>query len=147
MRDIMREVYVDGGWADPQRSPGYVASLLDARGRIPVADVLLVEFEEQPVATVTATSQPPLANVAQPGELEVRMLAVRETARRQGVAQALMAACEDLARQRGLRRVVLSTDAAMTAAQGLYDRLGYRRTPDRDWPIDGEVLLTYAKDL
>lgn len=143
----MAEVYVGGGWADPTRSPAYVDSLLDAETRIAQADVLLAEQDGHPVATVTATSGPPWANIADAGELEVRMLAVLPGMRRQGVAAALMAACEDLARQRGMRKVVLSTDPGMRAAQSLYERLGYRRTPDRDWEIGGVVLLTYAKRL
>jgi ribosomal protein S18 acetylase RimI-like enzyme len=147
VRAIMAEVYVGGGWADPVRSPAYVHSLLDAAGRIAQADVLLAERDGLPVATITAASDRPFANIAGPGELEVRMLAVLPDARRQGVASALMAACEDLARQRGHRRVVLSTDPAMRAARALYESLGYNRTPQRDWAIDGVALLTYAKEL
>jgi ribosomal protein S18 acetylase RimI-like enzyme len=58
-----------------------------------------------------------------------------------------MAACEDLARDLGTQRVVLSTEPAMTAAQRLYHRLGYVRTPERDWSIGAFPLLTYGKDL
>jgi ribosomal protein S18 acetylase RimI-like enzyme len=147
VRNIVEQVYVGEGWADPQRSPDYVRSLLDAEGRIGAATVLLSEVEGRAVATLTAVQQPPLANIAQPGELEVRMLAVLPDARRTGAARALMHACEDLARERGLSRIVLSTESAMTAAQGLYASLGYTRTPHRDWSIDGFPLITYAKEF
>lgn len=147
VRDIIREVYVGGGWADPRRSPEYVQSLLDAEHRIAAADVFVAVIDEVPIATVTATAEHPLANIALPGELEVRMLAVREVARRRGVAQALMARCEALATQRGLGTVVLSTEPAMYAAHALYEGLGYVRTPDRDWVINGSELITYAKRL
>ena len=52
-----------------------------------------------------------------------------------------------LARKAGRQRVVLSTDPGMTAAQALYEALGYRRTPDRDWSIHGSLLITYSRDL
>jgi len=74
--------------------------------------VLVAERAGAVIGTVTvAPAGTPWANVARPGELEVRMLAVHGEARRQGVAEALMAAAEDHARTRGLGTVVLSTDA------------------------------------
>jgi ribosomal protein S18 acetylase RimI-like enzyme len=83
---------------------------------------------------------------ARAGEIEVRMPAVHGGARRQGVAEALMAVAEDHARTRGLGTVVLSTDFDMIPAQRLYERLGYTRRPDRDWRIDID-LWVYAKTL
>jgi hypothetical protein len=36
----------------------------------------------------------------------------------------------------------------MTAAQRLYQRLGFTRLPDRDWsPVPGIELLVYAVEL
>ncbi|MEZ5184435.1 MAG: hypothetical protein R2720_01690 [Candidatus Nanopelagicales bacterium] len=58
-----------------------------------------------------------------------------------------MSACEDLARVRGLARIVLSTEPSMKAAVRLYEGLGYLRTPERDWVINGFKLITYARDL
>jgi ribosomal protein S18 acetylase RimI-like enzyme len=147
VRGIIEAVYVGEGWADPEHSPEYVRSLLDADYRIAHATVLLAETDGRSVATVTAVEEPPLANIARPGELEVRMLAVLPAARRSGAGRALMAACEALAADRGLQRVVLSTEPAMTAAQGLYESLGYARTPERDWRINGFGLITYARDI
>lgn len=147
VRAIIEQVYVGEGWADPEQSPDYVHSLLDAETRIAQATVLLAEVDGQPVATVTAVEEPPLANIARPGELEVRMLAVLPAARRSGAGRALMAACETLAAERGRRRVVLSTEPAMIAAQRLYDRLGYSRTPERDWWINGFGLITYGREV
>lgn len=147
VRAIMQEVYVGEGWADPERAPEYVRSLLDAGIRIARADVFVADVDGRAIGTITATDRPPLANIARPGELEVRMLAVLPTDRRSGAGRALMGACEELARARGRRRVVLSTEAGMRAAQRLYEGLGYRRTPDRDWVIDGFPLITYARDL
>lgn len=143
---IIEEVYVGGGWADPVTSPQYVQSLLDAAARIERATVLLAELDGRAVGTVTATDGPPLANIARPGELEVRMLGVLPVARRRGVAQALMQQCEQLARRAGKTSLVLSTESAMLAAQALYVRLGFARTPGRDWTINGTRLITFGRD-
>jgi len=50
-------------------------------------------------------------------------LAVRASARRRGIASALLAAADDESRAAGARRVVLH---AQTYARGLYDNAGYR---------------------
>jgi ribosomal protein S18 acetylase RimI-like enzyme len=44
--------------------------------------------------------------------------------------------------------MVLSTDPRMTAANRLYERLGFARLPERDWsPAPDVDLLVYALDL
>jgi len=100
------------------------------------------------VGTVTAAGAgTPFSDIGEPGEMEIRMLAVAPEARRQGVARQLVAACEVAAVAAGADAVVLSTVPAMAAAQRLYETLGYRRTPERDWAIHGLHLLTYRKEL
>lgn len=137
VRHITRAVYVGEGWAT---TPAYVRELLDVERRIVENTVLIADV----VGTLTVAVPPhPSAHVAQPGEVEVRMLCVLPDARRIGVAQALMTEVETLPAD----RVVLSTEQQMTGAQKLYERLGYLRTPERDWYIHGEKLLTYAKEL
>lgn len=137
VRAITRAVYVDEGWAT---TAGYIEQLLDVEARITDCMVLLADD----VGTVTAIRPPhPNANIARGDDLEVRMLAVLPQARGRGVAQALMRRVEGYA----TTQVVLSTAPTMRAAQRLYERLGYARTPDRDWVIDGETLLTYAKSI
>ena len=45
-------------------------------------------------------------------------------------------------------RLVLSTQSGMHAAHRIYRRLGFVRTPERDWePVPGLGLLTYALEL
>uniref|UniRef100_UPI0035653628 GNAT family N-acetyltransferase n=1 Tax=Nocardioides sp. TaxID=35761 RepID=UPI0035653628 len=54
----------------------------------------------------------------------------------------------DRAREAGSSRVVLSTLAEMSAAHRLYERLGFRRAPERDWsPREGIDLVAYLLDL
>jgi ribosomal protein S18 acetylase RimI-like enzyme len=57
-------------------------------------------------------------------------------------------ACLDRARELGLTRVVMSTQAGMVHAHRIYERLGFIRTPERDWsPVPGIDLMTYAVEL
>ncbi|WP_454051407.1 GNAT family N-acetyltransferase [Cellulomonas sp. Marseille-Q8402] len=86
------------------------------------------------------------AEVAEPGELELRMLAVAPEARRRGVAERLVTAALREAVARRARGVVLSTLPEMAAARRLYDRLGFAAAPDRDWGHEHITLqvLTWA---
>lgn len=81
-----------------------------------------------------------------PGEGHIRMLGVEPAARGRGVARALMAESERIARAAGMTVITLHTTRRMRAAQAMYERLGYERTEDTVFP-DGFVLLGYAKRL
>jgi ribosomal protein S18 acetylase RimI-like enzyme len=91
----------------------------------------------------------PYSQVSVPGEAEVRLLAVDPAVRQRGVGEQLMAACDARARELGASRIVLSTQPTMTAAHRLYERLGFRRAPDRDWerPNSGRQMLVYELEL
>jgi EmrB/QacA subfamily drug resistance transporter len=127
---------------------GYAAELRDGARRIRDALVLVAERDGAVVGTVTlACAGSPYAEIAQPGELEVRMLAVAPWSRRRGVASALARAAEALARSGGLSAVVLCTGAWMSSAQRLYEHLGYRRLSERDWSAGDRRLLAYRLAL
>ncbi|MGI8681334.1 MAG: GNAT family N-acetyltransferase [Mycobacteriales bacterium] len=88
------------------------------------------------------------AQLAGAGEIEIRMLAVDPAVRGRGVGAALAAGCVQRGMATGASAIRLSTEPSMTAAHRIYERLGFRRTPDRDWsPVPGATLLTYALDL
>lgn len=85
-----------------------------------------------------------------------RALAVHPEARGHGVAQALLAAAECLARHHGAPVFALHTASFMTTAIALYDRSGYRRAPefDRDlgafFGLAGQATfrsIAYIRDL
>lgn len=148
MADLTVAVYVGEGYADPATSPAYVEALADVAGRLADCEVLLAETNGRITGTVTvAEPGTRSADIARPGEVEVRMLAVAPEARGRGVADDLMAEVEERARRAGARAVVLSTDPVMRAAQRLYERRGYVRTPDRDWRVDGKDLITYRLEV
>ncbi|PVU83689.1 N-acetyltransferase [Cellulomonas sp. WB94] len=125
----------------------YRAELLDARRRADEATLLVAVLTPEPghdavvVGTVTlAPVGTSYAEIAEPGEVEIRMLAVAPEARRRGVAEALVRACLREAVVLGAQRVVLSTLEAMVTAHRLYERLGFVRVPERDWHHEEIVL-------
>lgn len=90
----------------------------------------------------TESDDPPLA----PDQAHIRMLGVDPAARRRGVARALMDAGIERARAVGKTRLTLHTTQRMKVAQGMYERMGFRRAPDIVFP-DGFVLLGYERNL
>ncbi|MFI6521706.1 GNAT family N-acetyltransferase [Spirillospora sp. NPDC050679] len=141
------EVYVDGGLVSPAST--YVATLRDAAARAAKAELLVAELDGE-LAGAVAYCPPdsPYAELAGPDEGEFRMLAVLDRAQGRGVGRALVQACLDRARAAGLSGVRLSTQDNMTGAHRLYERMGFVRTPERDWaPVPGLTLLTYRLAL
>ncbi|WP_291755803.1 GNAT family N-acetyltransferase [Cellulomonas sp. 73-92] len=145
---LTAEAYLaDGLIADED---DYAAELRDAQRRADEA-VLLVAMAPTPdgreavVGTITvAPYGSSYAEIAEPGEVELRMLAVAPEARHHGVAVQLMRAAQREALARDARRLVLSTLDAMAAAQRLYDRLGFVREPERDWGHEVVHLRVYT---
>jgi ribosomal protein S18 acetylase RimI-like enzyme len=145
---LIDDVYVHGGFTGAD-SP-YRDTLRDVAGRATRTPVLVaIGGDGRVVGSVTyAEHGVPDAHVAGPGEAEIRMLAVARDARHHGAGTALVDACIDLARTAGARRVRLSTEPEMTDAHRLYERIGFVRTPERDWsPWPGGTLLAYVLDL
>lgn len=132
-------------------SDPYAEDLRDAADRAAHADlaVLLDEPSDELLGTVTyCRAGNRWAEVSRPGEAEFRMLAVAPAARGRGVGLALASWCVDRARGEGCDAVVLSSLTLMHAAHRLYERMGFVRTPERDWwPVPGTELITYRLAL
>lgn len=80
-------------------------------------------------------------------ELDFRFLGVSPAARGRGVGELLVRHVVELAASRGIRRVVLNTGPQMTAAQRLYERLGFERLEDREFTFerpDGTTIRIWA---
>ncbi|XKK39951.1 GNAT family N-acetyltransferase [Nocardiopsis sp. ARC36] len=116
----------------------------DGRG-----EVLVAVEGERVVGTVLLVPWSESSEIARgPEEAEVRAFAVAPDAQGRGVGRALVRAVIASASERGVARVVLSTQPPMLAAQSLYRAHGFVRTPERDWtPVPGVDLLTYALAL
>ncbi len=125
----------------------YASTLLDAAGRAAKAEVYVLDGPEGLVGTVTlAESGMPYAEVARPGELEFRMLAVDPAVQGKGLGSELVAFCAAQAAARGLHSLVLCARDINVAAIRLYARLGFDRDPARDLePVPGVNLLVLKK--
>lgn len=127
----------------------YAQTLRDVADRAEHATVLAALLNGRIVGTVTVvTNGGPYAEGAPAGTAVIRMLATDPASRGAGVGTALVEASIAHARRAGCFAVHLSTQASMTAAHRIYERLGFVRTPDRDWsPEPGLLLWTYALAL
>jgi len=144
------DAYLADGHLAGREHGAYAAKLADARPRFTEAD-LLVAVDDDGTLLGTVTIAHPGSSwreIGREDELEFRMLAVSPAARGRGVGEALTRTVLDRAAELGLRAVVLSSSKSMTTAHRLYERLGFRRTPELDWvPEPGVSLITYRVEL
>ncbi|MCX6431484.1 MAG: GNAT family N-acetyltransferase [Actinobacteria bacterium] len=147
--DLIGELCVDSyataGHLDP--SDPYTVTLRDARARDAQAKVLVAERDGAIVGTVTiCPSGTTFAEVGRDGESEFRFLAVAPTAWRTGVGEALVAACEQWARENGAPAHVICVIDRNHGAHKFYEQLGFTRLPERDWsPREGVNLLAFRR--
>jgi ribosomal protein S18 acetylase RimI-like enzyme len=137
--ELTARVYLDEGFTLANAE----ARLRNAAARDRAGWLLVAEDEGRIVGAVSLVPVgSELSQIAVEGEMEMRLLAVSRERRGRGVGEALVRAAVELA---GGHRVVLSTLPAMEAAQRLYERLGFVRSPGRDWvDIHGRTMLTYC---
>lgn len=128
----------------------YAAELADVASRAQGAELWVAELDGKVVGSVTwcppGSAYRELATADD--QAEFRMLAVDPAVRRRGVARVLVDACLARARVDGAREVVLCSMPDMTAAHGLYERLGFVRAPELDWaPREALVLWAFRLPL
>lgn len=142
--EVTAMAYLNDGFTRAESS--YLAVLRNAADRAAEAVLLVARLDGAVVGTVTyCPVESPYAELAAADEAELRMLAVSAEARGRGIGAALVRACVDRAAAAGLRTLRLSTQADMRAAHRVYEKLGFGRTPERDWsPVPGVDLITYA---
>lgn len=136
-------------------SEEYRESILDVGGRAREHQVWVAA--DRASGAVLGTVATPrrgstISPLAQPGELDFRLLAVDPPARGRGIGEALTRLVVELARLRGLRRVVMNSGEQMTGAHRLYERLGFTRLPEREHELvvdDGRRirLLAFTIDV
>lgn len=130
---------------------GYADVLADVSGRAGAGE-LLVAVDETTDAVVGAVlfvlPGSRYSELSGPGEAEFRMLAVDPAAQGRGAGEALARACIARATALGSSAVVICTRSFSYPAQRLYARLGFVRTPERDWsPAPGVDLLALRLEL
>jgi ribosomal protein S18 acetylase RimI-like enzyme len=112
---------------------GYDEHIRAVAERCESAEVLVAELDGRVVGAVTYASDPdsPWLEWSEPGEAQIRLLAVDGTAQGHGIGEALVRACIDRAREQRLT-ILLHTTNHMPTAQRLYARMNFTRRPDRD---------------
>jgi GNAT superfamily N-acetyltransferase len=79
-----------------------------------------------------------------PSDPELRLLAVAEAVRGQGIGQALVDTCIARAREIGTGGLGLHTSDSMQVAMRMYERMGFVREPEQDFqPPGGELVKGY----
>jgi ribosomal protein S18 acetylase RimI-like enzyme len=122
-------------------SPAYRESVLDVASRAREHQVWVAV--DRASGTVLGTLATPrrhgtISPLAEAGELDFRLLAVDPPARGRGVGEVLTRHVVDLARLRGLDRVVMNSGEQMVGAHRLYERLGFARLTEREHDlVDG----------
>jgi GNAT superfamily N-acetyltransferase len=151
--DAAGEVVADAYRGQPgmDAEPWYLERVRDARGRAADVEVLVaVDGEGRVLGCVSYVAGPDsaYAEVERDGEAGFRMLGVAPDAQGRGIGTALVEACVDRARSAGRSAVAITTEATWAGARRLYERLGFRRDPGRDFePVPGIVLVAYVLDL
>ena len=143
---LTARAYAPSGFAadDP-----YFIEILNAAQRTQQALVLVARQNSVPVGTLTcALPGSSWQEIAGADEAELRILAVEPAQQRQGIGSALVRTSIEHARRAGCTALVLSSAAWMHAGHRLYERLGFRHTPARDWQPRADVhLTTYRLEL
>ena len=145
LTDLLLDVYVGGGFTERDWAENaFRVEAVRKRG-----EIFIAETDGELLGTaVLVRSGNELRQIAKAGEAEIHLVAVKSSARRKGAAEALLHACEKRALELGVNSLVLSTQASMVAAQRLYEKLGFRRNPDRDWSKDNNrSYMAYEKKL
>lgn len=110
---------------------GLAEAFLRERLALGESFVLLAERGEAAVGFVQL--YPLFSSVRARRILVLNDLYVMESARRGGVAEALLREAEALAREAGALRLVLETGEDNRAAQRLYEKMGWRHVSENRW--------------
>lgn len=144
VRRITRDAYLRAGHFAADHP--YMSVLEEVEHRAEHAEVWVAEASGKVVAAVTLTfAGQPYSEIAQDGELEFRMLAVDPAQQGGGVGRAVVQEIAEHARQLpGIGAISITSATFMERAHSLYESLGFRRAPDRDWYVPGEDVLLWV---
>lgn len=131
--------------------PEYLEKVRDARGRAAEVDVLVAVDADGAIlgcASFVRDHRSRFAELEHSDEAGIRMVGVADEVRGRGVARALVEACAERARVSGKRGIAIFTEPRWTVSHLVYERLGFRRAPDRDWePEPGFILWAWTLEL
>jgi predicted N-acetyltransferase YhbS len=141
IRRVVRDAYAEYAQQMPRATHRrYLADLLDLDRHAHFGRLLVAEADGRVCGSAAFYPDASLQGLGWPrGWAGGRALSVRREARHLGVAAALMARCEHLARAAGAPVFAFHTAPFMTGAIALYDALGYHRAPEHDLDV-GELF-------
>ncbi len=144
--DLTVAAYLEVGGDD---YPDYLEEIRDVATRAAACPTLVAVDGDRVLGGLTYVPGPGTAysESEREGDAGFRMLAVDPVAQGRGIGRLLVEASVGRAISEGKARLVLLTTSRMTAAQRLYERLGFRRAPELDWRVDEVQLLGFALDL
>ncbi len=147
VRRITRDAYLRAGHLSADHP--YMSVLEDVEHRAEHAQVWVAEAARRVVAAVTLTfAGQPYSEIAEDGELEFRMLAVDPECQGGGVGREVVGKVVEHARQLpGIEAISITSAKFMERAHALYQSLGFRRAPERDWYVPGEDVLLWVFTL
>jgi ribosomal protein S18 acetylase RimI-like enzyme len=128
----------------------YADQLADVDRRAREAEVLVAVDGGEVVGCVTFVpgKASPWAEGLEDGEAGIRMLGVDPAGQGRGAGQLLVGTCIERSVAGGCEGLFLHTTPWMTAAHRLYERNGFVRVAERDWPASPQLrLLAYRLDL
>ncbi|VXC56290.1 GNAT family N-acetyltransferase [Arthrobacter sp. 9AX] len=147
VRRITRDAYLKAGHFSADHP--YMGVLEDVEHRAEHAQVWVAESAGRVVAAVTLTfAGQPYSEIAADAELEFRMLAVDPSFQGGGVGRTVVGQVVEHARQLpGIEAISITSATFMERAHALYESVGFRRAPERDWYVPGEDVLLWVFTL
>lgn len=147
--DITVDAYLAAGhFDDPNHE--YLQFVRQVGARHEHSRILVAKRGSQIIASMSLMEYgSAYADVARPGELEIRMLSVDPAIQRTGAGRAMVKAAVAHARSLpGVHTVSLTTGGHWVAARALYEHMGFTHQSERDWFVPDTdirlVVYTYA---
>lgn len=145
---LMVEVYAGlSGFPTPEEQPAYYHLLANVGDltKKPETEILVAVEGDNILGAVVFFGQMQYYGSGGTATLEknasgFRLLAVSPSAQGKGVGKALTMECIARARSRGHHCLIIHTTKAMQRAWGIYESLGFKRSPDLDF-MQGELAV------
>ena len=144
LTELLTQVYVAGNFTTAEEAaslfePGAVRN----RGLIIAAR----EHQQSKLAGMIILVPPgsPATHLAKTNEAEIHLLGVKHDYRRHGLGRKLVMAAINQAQQSAYEKLILWTQASMTAAQRLYESLGFIHSDNME--RNGRQFKVYEKKL